>query len=581
MFMKRFVSIVLSCLVVCALTACGKEEGPSIPAESLSITVPEETGLVLTVQRNLPLKEEATEILADMDWLNATTECIQVDDIPVIMTYQNDGKTNKPIYIVPHSSWGTKEASVEWIPAGVADVNAMFLSFDMSGYGDSPRAECSKEQAVQDAVMDIDKILSYVSGLGIVNTDRIIMEGIEMGADVVLAYLEKGQFTPAIVTLKEPSLPVGEYSQTQVLLNVDYEQRKEAYLQFLLKRMSVENPSVTVTVKEGIYVQPPAAQPMTPADTEPVAEEPAATEVTVPKTTVPVQSGDIFAVDLTVEHNRPVDPDVKSSLGIGVKMESIRVNHLAALIAYREDGQKKPVYVYLHGSGGGKEEAYLSLDFVVKELNGIFVSFDMPYGGESTHPMRTITGAEVICGVVPDIDNLLAYCSTIAEADMNNIYFHGMSGGAASALAYMTKGVFTPSLLIVTVPCFDFRTYGEYGPPYNTYPMEGDPNPALTKQQIDAILDEHNAYTHAERMLDTYVLAGIGLAGPPNAEMDGKQMEEKFKQMGKTDAAFYFYPDVDHNFPEEFYSVANQKMMEMCSGSDIVNPQVHVNITEK
>lgn len=596
--MKRMLSLLLVFLMLTGLTACGQEAPAetTIPqtetqAETQAATQPStnptESGPLLTVQRNLPQKEETLKFLETIPWLDQTTEYLMVDDIPAVISYRNDGGTDKPIYIVPHTSWGTKENSIEFMPTGVSDINALFLAFDVSGYGDSPRGKLEGDAALQSAAADIDKLLTYVSTLGIANTDRIIIEGIEMAADVALTYLEYGQFTPAIVTLSQPSLTVGEYPNTQVLLDVDFDVRNTTYADFESRKTAVENPKVTATVQEGTYEAPavdetaPAAIPET---TAPPAPETTVPETTVPETTLPAppaSTGKVLQFSLTVERNLPMADDITGGLPNSTKVEKLRVNDLCAIIAYQADGQKKPVFLYLHGSGGGKEDGYQFLEPIVRDVNGIFISVDMPYGGESTHVMRNLTGAEIICSAVPDIDNLFAFCSTIPEADLNNIYLHGMSGGAASALAYVSKGAFTPSLLTVTVPCFDFRTYGEGGPPYARFNVEGDSTPHMTDQQINAYMDEYNAYLHAERMMDTYVFAGIGLAGPPNAEMDGKQMEDKFKQMGKTDMDFRFYPDVDHNIPGEFYIASNQKMVDMRSGSKIVNPTVQVNITEK
>lgn len=150
---------------------------------------------VQTVNSRLrPMAAEETYTVAD-DWEGVTYRSVQLDDIPLVEVFQDDGK-EKPLLLFLHGLGQSKE---RMLPALTAFARAGYYAVSMDAYEHGQRSSgemCDNWAAMLITAEDINEVVSYYRGAEDVEAENFVLGGFSMGGVEAWAYTQLGEYTP-------------------------------------------------------------------------------------------------------------------------------------------------------------------------------------------------------------------------------------------------------------------------------------------------------------------------------------------------------------------------------------------------
>ena len=130
----------------------------------------------------------------------------------------------------------------------------------------------------------------------------------------------------------------------------------------------------------------------------------------------------------------------------GVNARELMVEGIPLLEAYRNDGQAKPLVFILHGAGGNKSvERFrrLALQFAAEGFYS--VTIDLAACGDSA--IGPINAPTLWNMTVRQLDLLVEYYDTAAQADAAHFGLWGLSFGGIISFIYAAHGKYTPTII--------------------------------------------------------------------------------------------------------------------------------------
>lgn len=124
-----------------------------------------------------------------------------------------------------------------------------------------------------------------------------------------------------------------------------------------------------------------------------------------------------------------------------------QLGDLPLLEVYKDDGEQKPLLLFLHGLGNDKESLISVLSaFADAGYHAVGVdAFDQ--GERYTEDSSVDTWAAVLI-TVADIDPIIEYYQTVDAVDADSFVLGGFSMGAVESMAYVETGSYRPSAVI-------------------------------------------------------------------------------------------------------------------------------------
>lgn len=150
---------------------------------------------VQTVNSRLrPMAAKETYTVAD-GWEGVTYRSVQLDDIPLIEVFQDDGE-EKPLLLFLHGLGQSKESL---LPALTAFARAGYYAVSMDAYDHGQRVTgelCDNWAAMLITVADINQVVSYYRGAENVEAENFVLGGFSMGGVEAWAYTQLGEYAP-------------------------------------------------------------------------------------------------------------------------------------------------------------------------------------------------------------------------------------------------------------------------------------------------------------------------------------------------------------------------------------------------
>ncbi len=124
-----------------------------------------------------------------------------------------------------------------------------------------------------------------------------------------------------------------------------------------------------------------------------------------------------------------------------------QLGDIPLLEAYVDDGQEKPLLLFLHGLGEDKETIIEALSaFAEAGYHAVGVdAFNQ--GDRLLHNSSVDTWAAMLI-TVADVDPIIEYFRTAENVDAENFVLAGFSMGAVEATAYLQLGSYTPKAIL-------------------------------------------------------------------------------------------------------------------------------------
>ncbi len=299
------------------------------------------------------------------------------------------------------------------------------------------------------------------------------------------------------------------------------------------------------------------------------------TQATVPVETTVVTEPPAPEADytLTVQRNLPLSEEALSRMNSlrdpGLpEVESILVDDIPILLTIGASDEPMPICIFLHG--GGSKEGYInSARCYAKDFQCICITIDGGACGES--PRGAMTDAETICGLVEDLDKVIAFVSTLPGADLNRIYMTGGSMGGCTILTYLARGSFKPVYVRADVPRADYTTVPSGTELFSIHGSNPRETAHLTEEEVRTLVADYSPIAFAENMMDTYVSVNVGLLDAEDAVASCKALEARFQELGKENYEFNYH-QAGHMLSGWIWNVAEEKFLkELQSGSFVEN----------
>ena len=225
---------------------------------------------------------------------------------------------------------------------------------------------------------------------------------------------------------------------------------------------------------------------------------------------------------------------------------------------YRDDGQKKPLVILLHGGGTGNKENHIKKAARLA-LEGMYaVTIDSAGCGDSTlGPIDAITCWGM---TISQIDKLIAYySSTNSQVDVSNFGLYGKSMGSNICYGYVVHGKYDPTVVVTENGTPDYLTLKKEepgGPLYGAFDhgAAGRPYVQMTEEEVDVIADRMAPIHHLEAFLNVAVYAGSWTEDPYVPMIGNKELESYLDTHGGTKHAFLYFEGAKHGetFPSEY-----------------------------
>lgn len=144
----------------------------------------------------------------------------------------------------------------------------------------------------------------------------------------------------------------------------------------------------------------------------------------------------------------------------GLRYEALQLGDIPVLEVYEDDGREKPLLIFLHGLGLGKD-SLLPVLTAYAEAGYYAVSMDAYDQGERYSPLINCDSWAAVLITVCDVDRLIAYYETVPQADADSFVLGGFSMGGVEAWAYAEIGSHSPAALVTISGMCEYDVWQE------------------------------------------------------------------------------------------------------------------------
>lgn len=130
-----------------------------------------------------------------------------------------------------------------------------------------------------------------------------------------------------------------------------------------------------------------------------------------------------------------------------LRYESILLDDIPTLEVYRDDGEKKPLVIFLHGLGMNKDSV-LPVLTAYAEAGYYAVSIDAFDQGERYSEALNCDNWAAMLLTVSDVDRVVEYYETVEQADTEKFVLGGFSMGGVESWAYAQIGSYPLSAIV-------------------------------------------------------------------------------------------------------------------------------------
>lgn len=220
---------------------------------------------------------------------------------------------------------------------------------------------------------------------------------------------------------------------------------------------------------------------------------------------------------------------------------------------YRDDGEKKPLVIFLHGGGGNKAGIIgLRNDWAYDMARAGFYCVAIDCAGSGDSEIGPIDSIPAFAMTVSQIDTLIEYYATIPQADEERFGLYGVSMGANISFAYVVYGKYRPTIICTDKGTPDYTLLADR-PLYDCFDhgRNGCPN-VLTREEIFEYAREYSPINRPEAFLDVYIYAGNGTADDQTGPEGCMALESLLDEAGGTKHVFNYYEGLRHgdDFPD-------------------------------
>lgn len=131
----------------------------------------------------------------------------------------------------------------------------------------------------------------------------------------------------------------------------------------------------------------------------------------------------------------------------GLRYDQLQIDDIPVLEVYKDDGREKPLLIFLHGLGLGKDSLLSELSSYA-EAGYYAVSMDAFNQGDRYSPLINCDNWAAMLITVNDVDRLVEYYGTVPQADADSFILGGFSMGGVEAWAYAEIGSYSPAALV-------------------------------------------------------------------------------------------------------------------------------------
>lgn len=145
----------------------------------------------------------------------------------------------------------------------------------------------------------------------------------------------------------------------------------------------------------------------------------------------------------------------------GLRYESLQLGDIPVLEVYEDDGKEKPLLIFLHGLGLGKD-SLLPVLTAYAEAGYYAVSMDAYDQGDRYSPLINCDSWAAVLITVCDVDRLIEYYETVPQADADSFVLGGFSMGGVEAWVYAEIGSHSPAALVTISGMCEYSVWQEW-----------------------------------------------------------------------------------------------------------------------
>lgn len=144
----------------------------------------------------------------------------------------------------------------------------------------------------------------------------------------------------------------------------------------------------------------------------------------------------------------------------GLRYDVLQLDDIPVLEVYEDNGKEKPLLIFLHGLGLGKD-SLLSVLSVYAEAGYYAVSMDAYNQGDRYSPLINCDSWAAMLITVSDVDRLIEYYEIVPQADAGRFVLGGFSMGSVEAWAYAEIGSHSPAALVTLSGMCEYSVWRE------------------------------------------------------------------------------------------------------------------------
>ncbi len=144
----------------------------------------------------------------------------------------------------------------------------------------------------------------------------------------------------------------------------------------------------------------------------------------------------------------------------GLRYDVLQLDDIPVLEVYEDNGEEKPLLIFLHGLGLGKD-SLLSVLSAYAEAGYYAVSMDAYNQGDRYSPLINCDSWAAMLITVSDVDRLIEYYETVPQADAAGFVLGGFSMGSVEAWAYAEIGGHSPAALVTLSGMCEYSVWQE------------------------------------------------------------------------------------------------------------------------
>lgn len=193
----------------------------------------------------------------------------------------------------------------------------------------------------------------------------------------------------------------------------------------------------------------------------------------------------------------------------GIAARQLTVEGIPLIEIYKNDGKPKPIVFILHGAGGNKNVPRireLALRFATEGFYSVCI--DLAACGDSD--IGPIDAVTLFNMTASQLDILVEYYDTVAQADAAHFGLWGLSFGGIISFIYAAHGKYQPTIIAPVEATPDLETLKNASGTYPVFDHGGsnDKGPLLTLEELASFRASMQPMNQLEKLSSIYIYAG-------------------------------------------------------------------------